>query len=132
MLTLGFFSLEGNPLLYMRESYYDYVLFWERILREIEEEVTVDVLQVVSLQFVGWNKGKDRKFLHGCSPNWVNHVYLCLYFITLSILFLHLFYCSGILFLTRLRKRSTSRNQKHLSYMERNPMCVSSKKAIRA
>ena len=26
-VNLGFFSLEGNPLLYMRELYYSYVLF---------------------------------------------------------------------------------------------------------
>ena len=44
MLILGFFSLEGNPLLYMRELYYDYVLFWEVRLWESEEEVTMVLL----------------------------------------------------------------------------------------
>ena len=24
---------------------------------------------------------KDWQFLCGCSPNWVNHIYMCLYFI---------------------------------------------------
>ena len=44
MLILGFFSLEGNSLLYMRELYYDYVIFWETRLWESEEEVTTDLL----------------------------------------------------------------------------------------
>ena len=39
-----FFSLEGNPLLYMRELYYDCVLFWETRLWESEEKVTTDLL----------------------------------------------------------------------------------------
>ena len=30
MLILGFFSLEGNPKLYMRELYYDCVFYSER------------------------------------------------------------------------------------------------------
>ena len=37
-------ALEGNPLLYMRELYYDCVLFLETRLWESEEEVTLDLL----------------------------------------------------------------------------------------
>ena len=49
MLTLGFFSLEGNPLLYMMELYYIYVDLYskqerERILSEREEGITADLL----------------------------------------------------------------------------------------
>ena len=44
MLIIGIFSLEGNPLLYMRELYYDCVLFWETRLWKSEEEVKSDLL----------------------------------------------------------------------------------------
>ena len=44
MFILGFFALEGNPLLYMRELYYGCVLFWETRLWESKEEVTADLL----------------------------------------------------------------------------------------
>jgi hypothetical protein len=40
-------------------------------------------------------------FSGGCSPHWVNHVYLCLYCIVYLLCFIStfvLFYCSAILF----------------------------------
>jgi len=49
MLNLGFFSLEGNSSLYMRELYCDYVDVYserekERILCESKEGITMDLL----------------------------------------------------------------------------------------
>ena len=39
-----------------------------------------------------WIKGKNSQFPHGRNSNWVNHVYLCLYFITFfCVLFSYLF-----------------------------------------
>lgn len=56
MFTLVFFSLEGNPSIYMRESYCDYVYIHygrerEKKLCESEEEITEDLLKVLSLHF---------------------------------------------------------------------------------
>ena len=44
MLILGFSALKVNPLLYLRELYYDCVLFWETRLWESEEEIIEDLL----------------------------------------------------------------------------------------
>jgi len=48
MFNLGVFSLEGNPLVYMRESYCGCVYYSkrerERRLCESEEEITVDLM----------------------------------------------------------------------------------------
>ncbi len=49
MFNLVFFSLEGNPLIYMRELYCVYVYLYsererERRLYESEEGITIDLL----------------------------------------------------------------------------------------
>jgi hypothetical protein len=38
------------------------------------------------------NKGRNEIFFGGCSPHWVNHVYLCLYCIVYILCFILLLY----------------------------------------
>ena len=86
MLILGVFSLEGNPLLYMRELYYGCVLFWETRLWESEQEVTVDEIK------------KDWKIVDVAQIGWTTYICVSVLFVFFYILFPHLFYCFVILF----------------------------------
>ena len=96
MFSLGFFTLEGNPSLYMRELYYIYIYLYsewgrERRLREKRE------LQRICCRLYLFILLDNIKGRTGCfcehSPNWVNHIYLhlscfmCLYFCNIFYVF---------------------------------------------
>ena len=84
MFRLGFFSLEGNPLVYMRVLYCGFALcvFSER---ETERETVRENRGYYSRYAVGFvssflldNRKEGLAVRGGRSPNWENHVYLCL------------------------------------------------------
>ena len=82
MFNLGFFTLEGNPSLYMREFYCIYVDLYYELGRErrlrVKRELQWIYCRLYLFSLLDNNKKKDWLFLHERSPNWVNHVYLCL------------------------------------------------------
>jgi len=59
-------------------------------LREKTEDITAVLLYVVSLHFAGYRK-EGLAVRGGRSPNWVNHVYLCL---SCFVHFLCLYFCN--------------------------------------
>ena len=84
MFSLEFFALKGNPSLCMRVLYCGCVLcvFSER---EIDREAVRDNRGYYSGSTVGFvssffldNRKEGLAVRGGRSPNWANHVYLCL------------------------------------------------------
>ena len=69
-----------------------YCIVKDETVRESEEEVAPDVLQVLSLHFVGLFNRNDCQFLCGHSPSWVNHIIL------VSLLYcIYVFFLLGVL-----------------------------------
>ena len=105
MFRLGFFALEGNPI-------YEGIVLRLCIMcvfleREIERETVRENRGYYSGSDVGFvssfllnNKKEGLVVRGGHSPNWVNHVYVCLScFICFLCLCFHIFYvlhCSVI------------------------------------
>jgi hypothetical protein len=79
----------------------DYCILREETAREKRGSYNRHVVGcITSLCWIIIKEGPIN-FSGGCSPHWVNHVYLCLYFIVYLMCFISyffLFYCSAILF----------------------------------
>ena len=81
--------------------YYEYCIFREETVRGIRGSYSGrDVVCIPSFCWIIIKEG-PRNFSGGRSPHWVNHMYLCLYFIMYLLCFISTFillYCSTILF----------------------------------
>ena len=105
MFSLGFFTLEGNPSFWMRVFYCGYVLICVFSDRETERETVRENRGYYSESAVGFvssilldNIKEGQAVWGGRSPNWVNHVYLCLsgFMCFVCLYFLHIL-CDSLL-----------------------------------
>ena len=85
MFSLGFFYLEGSPLTFMRVLYLRLCMVCVFSERETDRETVRENRGYYSRSAVGFvssflldNRKEGLAVWGGCSPNRVNHVYLCL------------------------------------------------------
>jgi hypothetical protein len=104
-IMLGFFSLEGNPILLGKciATMYvgEYCILREETVRERRGSYNGFCCRLYP--FICWIIIKEGpgNFSGGRSPHWVNHVNLCLSCIVYLLCFVStfvLFYCSAVLF----------------------------------
>ena len=101
MFILGFFALEGNPLLYMRNCittvYYSERRDYERAKKKLQwiccRLYPFGVMDEI-------NERIDNFFVDVAQIGWTMYIYVFVLFAFFYIFFPHLFYCFAILFLT--------------------------------